>query len=340
MGLSARAGEAQLNKNEELKADDEKDTKLTKSPRKVYKVKLAEGKTYQIDLKSKDFDAFLRVEDATGMEVAFNDDARGGGTYDSRVIYKPAKSGEYSIIATSLDSKPGKFQLTLAETDASSINSAFVGKAIPLVLKDGKARHEGELTADDPTVANKFYKVFTIQLDTGKTYRIDHRGGSPGFDAYLFLEDTDGNSLASDDDSGGKLDSQIKHKVSKAGTYRIITTTLPTRQAGKFTLDIVAIDGKEQKESRAPRPGQILTPVGVKDISRWLSAAIPPDDETQETAPWKGASLRRLSGTPLGSMIHGCHYSGGIAPLNRRLIAGTPSGVSSGCNGPGMHCVA
>ena len=251
--FECRAGEAPLNKSEELKADDEKDAKLTKSPRKVYKVKLAEGKTYQIDLKSKDFDAFLRVEDATGREVAFNDDARGGGTYDSRVIYKAAKSGEYSIIATSLDSKPGKFQLTLVVTDAASINSAFVGKAIPLVLKDGKARHEGELTADDLMIANKYYKVFTVPLDAGKSYRIDYRGGSPGFDAYLFLEDADGNKLAEDDDSGAKLDSQIKHQVKKAGTYRIITTTLPSRQLGKFTLEIVTIDGKGQKESRAPQ---------------------------------------------------------------------------------------
>jgi hypothetical protein len=278
-GLSARAGEAQLNKNEELKADDEKDTKLTLSPRKVYKVKLAEGKTYQMDLKSKDFDAFLRVEDATGLEVAFNDDARGGGTYDSRVIYKAPKSGEYSIIATSLDSKPGKFQLTLAETDAASINSAFVGKAVPLVLKDGKARHEGELTADDPTVANKFYKVFTIQLDTGKTYRIDHRGGSPGFDAYLFLEDADGNKLAEDDDSGGKLDSQIKHKVTKAGAFRIITTTLPSRQTGKFTLEVVDIDAnkkedaKKAKESREARPGRPLAGLVPTEVFTQMSSS-------------------------------------------------------------------
>src|SRR4051794_23975264 len=79
-----------LNKNDELKDTDEKDTKqfLMDSPRKVYKIKLVEGKTYQLDLKSMDFDAVLRIEDAAGKEVAFNDDAPGEKTLDSRIVYK------------------------------------------------------------------------------------------------------------------------------------------------------------------------------------------------------------------------------------------------------------
>src|SRR4051812_37419318 len=77
-----------LNKKDELKDGDEKDTheKLTDSPRKVYKIKMMEGKTYQLDLKSDDFDAVLRIENAAGKEVAFNDDAPGEKTLDSRII--------------------------------------------------------------------------------------------------------------------------------------------------------------------------------------------------------------------------------------------------------------
>src|SRR5437016_4981363 len=54
-----------LNKSDELTETDEKDThpRLDKSPRKVYKVQFAEGKIYQIDLKSGDFDSVLRLED-------------------------------------------------------------------------------------------------------------------------------------------------------------------------------------------------------------------------------------------------------------------------------------
>src|SRR5947207_15850668 len=64
-----------LTKAEELTENDEKDTheKLKNSPRKVYKMMFEAGKTYQIDLKSKDFDSVLRVEDPAGKAVAIND---------------------------------------------------------------------------------------------------------------------------------------------------------------------------------------------------------------------------------------------------------------------------
>jgi hypothetical protein len=219
-----------LSKDEELKADDPKDKKQTRSPCKTYKVKLAEGKTYQIDLKSKDFDAFLRVEDAAGKEVAFNDDSPAGSTFDSRILYTTPQAGEYGIIATCLNAKPGRFNLTVVDISHE------------LVLKNGHARYEGELTKDDLSDLSKHFKLFTVKLDAGKTYRIDQRGADPAFDAYLILEDIDGKKLAEDDDSGGGLNARITHKISKSGTYRVIATTF-SRQTGKFALEIVATGG-------------------------------------------------------------------------------------------------
>lgn len=94
----ARSGEKKgtgplLSKEDSLSTDDGRDTKLQNSYRKTYKVKFAEGKTYQIDLKSKDFDAVLRIENSDGKEVAFNDDAPGGRTLDSQIVYKADKGG-------------------------------------------------------------------------------------------------------------------------------------------------------------------------------------------------------------------------------------------------------
>src|SRR5439155_22687156 len=64
-----------VDKSGELKKDDEKDTRLTISPAKVFRVTLIGGTRYQIDLKSKAFDTYLRLLDAKGNEAAFNDDA-------------------------------------------------------------------------------------------------------------------------------------------------------------------------------------------------------------------------------------------------------------------------
>jgi hypothetical protein len=53
---------------------------------------------------------------------------------------------------------------------------------------------------------------------------------------------------------------------------------------------------------------------GAKAINRWLSEAIPPVAEVAVLAPLRGATAH-------------VQVSGGVAPLNRRLIAGHPCGV-------------
>ena len=244
-----------LAKEDELTDADEKDThpQLTTSPRKVYAIKLAEGKTYQIDLKSKDFDAVLRLEDSTGKEVAFNDDFQ-QGSLDSRIVYTATKGGEYKIIATCLDQKTGKFKLTAAEGKAVAggpAASRFKGDVIKLALKDGKASHAGELVNEDPVFQAHHYKIFTVALEEGKTYRIDHldAGDDGKFDPFLFLEDANGIMLAQDDDSAGGLNARIIHRATKSAIYRIIATTLPSKQTGKFTLEISPASAEEEKQS-------------------------------------------------------------------------------------------
>src|SRR4051812_46496939 len=60
-----------------LSPDDARDKVMTKSPHRAHTVKLKGGKTYQIDLISQAFDAFLRVEDESGKELASDDDSGG-----------------------------------------------------------------------------------------------------------------------------------------------------------------------------------------------------------------------------------------------------------------------
>jgi len=243
-----------LTKTGQLKADDEKDTKLTNSPRTVVPIKLTSGKVYQIDLKSKDFDSFLRLEDSTGKEVAFDDD--GGGFPDARIEYKASKTEEFKIIVTSFDAKSGAFTLTVKEmaggaAATTKTNSRFQGKAMEFALKDGKGTQIGELTEKDPVVQQHYFKIYTVQLEKGKTYRIDYKdaGDDPKFDPFLFLEDAEGNGIDQDDDSGGGLNSRLILKAPKTGTYRLIATTLPPNQTGKYTLEIGPADAAETKEA-------------------------------------------------------------------------------------------
>ncbi len=93
---------------------DQKDKVRTDCYHKSYEFKMEEGKTYQIDLKSKEFDPWLRLLDPDGKQVAEDDD--GGEDLDSRIVYKAKKSGAYRIIVTTFgDGETGRFFLTAEE---------------------------------------------------------------------------------------------------------------------------------------------------------------------------------------------------------------------------------
>ena len=117
-----------LSKSEELTADDEKDTRpgTRKSYRKLYTIKLTEGMAYRIDLTSKDFDTILRLENAAGKQVAYNDDVDENIT-DSRILHVAVRTGEYQIIVTSYKpAKTGAFLLEVKQATAAEAAEARV----------------------------------------------------------------------------------------------------------------------------------------------------------------------------------------------------------------------
>ena len=95
-----------------LAADDPKDKVVTRSPHKVHEFKMKAGSTYMIDLKSREFDSFLRLEDSSGKQLAMDDDS--GGFPNARIVHKSAKDDNYRIIVTSYDGKAGAYTLTVA----------------------------------------------------------------------------------------------------------------------------------------------------------------------------------------------------------------------------------
>jgi hypothetical protein len=64
---------------------------------KLYSVRMEANRTYQIDMKSNQIDAFLIVVDDTGADVARDDDS--GGGLNARIIFTPARAGVFQIEA-------------------------------------------------------------------------------------------------------------------------------------------------------------------------------------------------------------------------------------------------
>src|SRR5262249_42720241 len=87
-----------------LSKDDPRDAVRQQSGHKVHEVKLEAGKCYQIDLVSKDFDPFLRLEDSRKKQLGFNDDLDFAAKFlDARLCVAPLQTGPYRLVVTSYD---------------------------------------------------------------------------------------------------------------------------------------------------------------------------------------------------------------------------------------------
>jgi AhpC/TSA family len=113
---AARADDAPavLKKEDKLTPEDPKDEVMKNSYAKTYTVKFDAGKTYRIDMTSKEVDSLLRLLNPDGNQVALDDD--GGGYPNARIVYKTDQAGDYKIIATTFGQPMGQFKLTGAFT--------------------------------------------------------------------------------------------------------------------------------------------------------------------------------------------------------------------------------
>jgi hypothetical protein len=77
----------------------------------VFAVKMKAGQKYQIDLTSREFDAFVRVEDLRGRELAYDDDS--GGMLNARLMFTPPAAGVYRVVAAGINNRFGGFELVV-----------------------------------------------------------------------------------------------------------------------------------------------------------------------------------------------------------------------------------
>jgi hypothetical protein len=77
-----------------------------------FTVKLAAGDRVTIDLASNEFDAYLRLEDSKGKQLAEDDDS--GGDLNARIVFRAPRDDTYRIIATTCNpGESGRFTLTV-----------------------------------------------------------------------------------------------------------------------------------------------------------------------------------------------------------------------------------
>ena len=184
-----------------------------------------EGETVRLRLSSAAMDTFLILADAEGNWLATDDDS-GGGT-DSYLEYTLSSTGAYRVLAnTVFPEETGPY--TLVWEAGLPEPSSFVELAPGVSIG-------GEFTEDDLKLEDgTYFDVHFFEGREGQVVRL--RLTSADVDAYLILYDTDGNWLASDDDSGGGTDALIVFTLPADGVYMVLANTVFEGETGRYTL--------------------------------------------------------------------------------------------------------
>ncbi len=178
------------------------------------------GSTAIIDLRSADFDTYLRVTAPSG-EMFTNDDYE-GAVDRSMLSLDLTETGEYTVEATSYAGEvTGAYTLDMT----SDLQSA------PVDLENNGSLASGDGTFSD----GEYYDAYTFDGQPGQSVTIDLNSGA--FDTYLMLETPDGQREINDD-AEGTSHSQIITQLSQLGTYTVYVTSYEGGETGDYVVSV------------------------------------------------------------------------------------------------------
>ena len=205
----------------------------------IYSFELAAQSQVTINLTSSAFDAYLRLLDDRGGEVARNDD-EGSGL--NSLITRTLAPGAYQIVATDANSGRGRgaYQLRVA-VDGATVASRPCEVVGNMRLTDVSVREVGAWTSSDcrsDWTGREYSDRWRFEVARPGQVTIDLVSAT---DAYLTLLGADGAFIEADDDDGPgyDYDSRIVRFLD-AGTYHLEASTYVTRAEGSYELRVTA----------------------------------------------------------------------------------------------------
>ena len=193
-----------------------------------------EGVFYHIDVELGSLDdSILRLLDADGWELAYNDDY--GESYASRIEWEAPATGDYYLAVEGWGLSTGSYTLTITVIPAPAPGQAAAGDDHADTL-DGATPASVGGSIEGTLHQGNDVDVFAFEAEEGALYRIDVVLGSLG-DSVLTLYDADGRELAFNDDYGDSTASRIDWQAPDACDYYIALGAWGGA-TGSYTLDI------------------------------------------------------------------------------------------------------
>ena len=210
------------------------------TPADSFGINITEETAISIHLKSPDFAPLLILRDANGMDIEVGFDEQLDGNARIRESLSP---GSYALFVTTFSSPGlGSYQLTVSEIVCADLQPIDFGQTV-----------NGTLDADDCLrPGGAFQESWELVLANDTTVRIDLE--SAAFDAYLVLKDSNGDTLATNDDGGDGLNARIDRALT-AGTYEIVASSFSAGQTGTYQLTV----GVPPATTLATTPGAVGT---------------------------------------------------------------------------------
>ncbi|MFL5540713.1 MAG: trypsin-like peptidase domain-containing protein [Longimicrobiaceae bacterium] len=205
------------------------------------------GERITATLRSRDFDAYLLVDDprsATWQEV--DDDS--GGDLDSELTVTLPRDGPYLIVANSVAAQAtGSYQMTLRGAGRGPVGPGSGGAGgrgsvtdltrmqLPRITAgqtvSGRLSSDDFLRTDDQT----FVDGYLYSGRAGERLTITLR--SSAFDSWLVFDDPNGPMRETDNNGAGGRDSRITVTLPHDGNYVIIANSM-ARSTGAYTLSV------------------------------------------------------------------------------------------------------
>lgn len=217
------------------------------------------GEQVTITLISDDFDTYLILRLLRGdtlegaVDIGSDDDS--AGDMNSTLTVTLPENGTYVVIANSVaPGAQGSYQLLAVsgspsqarpQVDSSGLQPLAVNSVVNGSLASGDRQLADGVLAD----------LYTFEASAGSLITTVVR--STEFDAMLYLgRIVNGEiiTIASDDDSGGGLDSRAEWRVEESGTYIVAASSVAANTTGQY-LVAVGITNPIDYASRYPTGG-------------------------------------------------------------------------------------